>query len=210
VLSSVVFVLAHPDEKPCPEPHRTLPARPGGPTSDTRVTTLDPLRNHIVAQSDELNHMESHRCTKPRGEGVPPRSNVLAAFPPFHGRPLFSTASNFLFSQLLFTLSAPCEGSFDIHTICPRAWGEGMLLTSNLAPLSQIADPRSLPASSFELPASSTTLPRASRGKSFRFHSYEKTASKPFRIHSYKITGFKVLWNHTLAKKGGGGCKGVN
>jgi hypothetical protein len=89
VLSSVVLVPACPRENclppgpidpPLPQSHslRALPIPfPYVPTSrrsDVR-TALYLLRNHIVAKSDELTHIESHRCTKPRGEGVPSRTS---------------------------------------------------------------------------------------------------------------------------------------
>jgi hypothetical protein len=187
-----VFVLAHPREKPSPEPHRTLP------TFDTRVTTLYPVRNHIVAQSDELTLIESHSCTKPRGEGVPPRSNVLPAFPRLHDRPLFSTTSTPLFPQLLFTPSALCEGSFQIHTNRPRGWGEGML--PNFQPRASFPNRRPSISSSLQPRASSLQYP-----KSFRFHSYKKTPVTPLESTLTKSWDLKSPVFILLQKRVGGG-----
>jgi hypothetical protein len=65
VLSSVVFVLAHPRENPIFGPTGT-PLRP------TRFRFADPTSSSEsrTAKSDELTLIESHSYAKPRGEGV--------------------------------------------------------------------------------------------------------------------------------------------
>jgi hypothetical protein len=93
MVSHLVFVLANPRlptayfaKRPkaldlrLPQSRSPRPCGLPIPNASTcelsRVQTASyPDPNHIVAKSDELTLMESHSCTKPRGEGVPERAS---------------------------------------------------------------------------------------------------------------------------------------
>jgi hypothetical protein len=126
MLSSVVFVLAHPRDN-CSDPHRSLPSSGGRSVYPTRrriertlVLSLaerkrrerssrnaahdDSLRNPFVAKSDELTPIESHSYTRPPGGGVrgsTPREDRVPSAPP-----RFPTFLHFYTLTLLNSVSA--------------------------------------------------------------------------------------------------------